>query len=137
MLVRHREQGANIAQIYWLKTPGGKPEKLTEFAENVAAASFAPRDGIYLVYSRDVGGNEATQVFRMDLATRQSTLLSNPDERSSYTWSRSGQQLLIESVPLDKTAQGGSRTQVSTTLTLVDPLKPETRKRLAELPGGG
>jgi dipeptidyl aminopeptidase/acylaminoacyl peptidase len=137
MLVRHREQGANITQIYWLKTPGGKPEKLTDFAENVAAASFAPRDGKYLVYSRDVGGNEATQVFRMDLDTRQSTLLSNPDERSSYTWSRSGERLLIESVPLDKTAQGGSRAQVSTTLTLVDPLKPETRKRLAELPGGG
>lgn len=137
MLVRHREQGANIAQIYWLKGPGGKLEKITDFPDYVSAASFAPKHGKYLVYSRDIGGNEATQVFRMDLDTRQSTLLSNPDERSGYTWNRAGDRLLVESVPLDKTAQGGSRAQVATTLTLVDPLKPEAKTRLAELPGGG
>lgn len=51
----------------------------------MSSASFAPKHGKYIVYSRDVGGNEATQVFRMDLDTRASTLLSNPDERSGYT----------------------------------------------------
>lgn len=137
MLVRHRAQGANIAQIYWLKTPGGKPESVTDFPDYVSAAAFEPRQGRYLVYSRDVGGNEATQVFRMDLDSRASTLLSNPDERSAFTWSHSGERLLIDAVPLDKTAQGGSRAQVSTTLTWVDPQKPAERKRLAELPGGG
>ena len=137
MLVRHREQGANIAQIYWLKSPGGKLEQITDFPDPVSTASFAPHHGSYIVYGRDAGGNEATQVFRMDLATRLSTLLSNPDERSAYTWSKKGDRLLIESVPLDKTAQGGTRAQVVTTLTLVDPLKPESRNRLAELPGGG
>ena len=137
MLVRHREAGANIAQIYWLKSPNGKMEKLTDFADNVASASFAPRDGKYLVYSRDTGGNEATQVFRMELDTRRSTQLSNADERSSYTWTQQGDRLLITSVPLDKTAQGGTRTQVATTLTLINPLKPDAKTRLAELPGGG
>ncbi len=137
MLVRHREQGANIAQIYWLKSPGGKLEKITDFPDFVSAASFAPPHGKYLVYSRDVGGNEATQVFRMDLDTRRSTLLSNPDERSAYTWNRSGTQLLVESVPLDKTAQTGTRAQVTTTLTLLDPQKPDAKTRLADLPGGG
>ena len=137
MLVRHREQGANIAQIYWLKTPGGKPEKITDFPDPVSAVSFAPKHGNYIVYGRDAGGNEASQIFRMDLGTRQSTLLSSPDERSAYTWSKKGDRVLIESVPLDKTAQGGTRSQVTTTLALVDPLKPESKKRLAELPGGG
>ena len=137
MLVRHREPGANIAQIYLLKSPGGKLEKVTDFPDPVAAASFAPLHGNYIVYGRDAGGNEATQIFRMDLATRQSTLLSRPDERSAYTWSKKGDRVLIESVPLDKTAQGGTRNQVTTTLTLVDPLKPESQTRLCELPGGG
>jgi dipeptidyl aminopeptidase/acylaminoacyl peptidase len=137
MLVRHREQGANIAQIYWLKSPGGKLEKITDFPDPVSAVSFAPKHGNYIVYGRDAGGNEANQIFRMDLATRQSTLLSSPDERSAYTWSKKGDRVLIESVPLDKTAQGGTRAQVTTTLALVDPLKPESKKRLAELPGGG
>ena len=137
MLVRHREAVANIAQIYWLKAPGGKLEKLTDFPDSVSAAAFEPRVGKYMVYSRDTGGNEATQVYRMDLTTRQSTLLSSPQERSDFTWTRSGERLLIASVPLDKTAQGGSRNQVTTKLALVDPLKPESTSALAEMPGGG
>jgi dipeptidyl aminopeptidase/acylaminoacyl peptidase len=137
MLVRHREQGANITQIYWLKTPGGKLEKITDFPDPVSAVSFAPKHGNYILYGRDAGGNEASQIFRMDLATRQSALLSSPQERSAYSWSRKGDRVLIKSVPLDKTAQGGTRVQVTTALTLVDPLKPEGRTRLTDLPGGG
>lgn len=137
MLVRHREQGANIAQIYWLQAPGGKLEKITDFPDPVSAPSFAPHHGNYIVYGRDGGGNEAWQIFRMDLATRQSTPLSSPDERSAYTWSKKGDRVLILSLPLDKTAKDGTRSQVTTTLTLVDPLQPEGKTRLAELPGGG
>jgi dipeptidyl aminopeptidase/acylaminoacyl peptidase len=137
MLVRHREQGANIAQIYWLKAPGGKLEKITNFPDPVSAPSFAPNHGNYIVYGRDGGGNEAWQIYRMDLATRQSTPLSSPDERSSYTWSKKGDRVLILSLPLDKTAKDGTRSQVTTTLTLVDPLQPEGKTSLAELPGGG
>ncbi len=40
-------------------------------------------------------------------------------------------------MPLDRTAQGGRRDQIGTTLTLVDPLKPESRRVIAELPGTG
>ena len=120
MLVRHREQGANMAQIYWLKAPGGKLERITDFADNVSSASFAPRGGQFIVYGRDAGGNEATQIFRMDLDTRKSTLLSSADERSGYTWTRAGDRVLLHAVPLDKTAQGGSRTEVRTVLSLVD-----------------
>lgn len=137
MLVRHRAAGANLAQIYWLKSPGGTPEKITDFADNVSAASFAPRTGNYLVYSKDSGGNEATQVFRMDLESRQSTPLSPPTERSHFTWSKGGDRLLIVSVPIDKTAQGGKRAQVNTTLTLLDPVQPHAARQLVSLPGGG
>lgn len=137
MLVRHREPGANMAQVYWLKSPGGALERITEFPDPVGKTSFEPRQGRYIVYTRDSGGNEATQVFRMDLDSRASTLLSSPDERSSYTWNHRGDRLLISSVPLDRTAQEGARTQVSTVLTVVDPLQPAQSRRLAELPGGG
>ncbi len=137
MLVRHREQGANMAQIYWLKAPGGKLERITDFADNVSSASFAPRGGQFIVYGRDAGGNEATQIFRMDLDTRKSTLLSSADERSGYTWTRAGDRVLLHAVPLDKTAQGGSRTEVRTVLSLLDPLEPHKKVRLVDLPGGG
>lgn len=137
MLVRHREAGANTAQIYRLSAPGGTLEKLTDFSDPVSAATFNPVHGNYIVYARDSGGNEATQIYRMDLDTRQSTLLSTPDERSSATWTRQGDRLLMSTVPLDKTATGGKRDGVVTTLSLVDPLKPESSRRLVELPGGG
>ena len=44
---------------------------------------------------------------------------------------------MISSVPLDRTAQGGRRDQIDTTLTLIDPLKPEERRVIVELPGPG
>ncbi len=137
MLVRHREAGASTAQIYRLASPGGTLEKLTDFPDPVSAASFNPVHGKYIVYARDSGGNEATQIFRMDLDTRESTLLSNPDERSASRWTHAGDRLLISAVPLDKTAQSGKREAIATTLTLVDPLAPARKMKLAELPGGG
>jgi dipeptidyl aminopeptidase/acylaminoacyl peptidase len=93
--------------------------------------------GNYIVYARDSGGNEATQIYRMDLATRQSFLLSAPDQRSSASWTRKGGRLLISAVPLDKTAVDGKRDKVVTTLSLIDPLNPDSARRLTELPGGG
>ena len=137
MLVRHREAGANIAQIYLLKSAGGKLEKVTDFADPVTGASLHPIHGKTMLYSRDAGGNEATQVFRMDLDTKQSTLLSLADERSEGLWTRKGDRALISAVPVDKTAKDGKRDNLATTLTLVDPLDPAKRVKLAELPGGG
>ena len=137
MLVRHREAGANVAQLYLLRGAGGKLDKLTDFADPISAAAFQPVHGKYLTYSRDSGGNEATQVFRLDLDSRQSTLLSHPDERSHATWMRKGDRVLIDSVPVDKTAVEGKRDQLATTLTLVEPLRPEHKVKLTELPGGG
>ena len=137
MLVRHRRAGANTAQIFRLAAPGGALEQLTDFPEPISAASYNPVHGKSIVYARDSGGNEATQIHHMDLGTRESSLLSASDERSSATWLRSGERLMISAVPLDKTATSGKRDAVVTTLSLVDPLKPASRTRLAELPGGG
>jgi dipeptidyl aminopeptidase/acylaminoacyl peptidase len=137
MLVRHRTAGANIAQIHLLREPGGKPEQITDFPEPVGFATFEPKEGRYIVYSKDTGGNEASAIYRLDLDTRASALLSDPDQRSGAAWNQAGNKVLIFSVPLDRTAAGGTREKVTTTLTLVDPLKPESKTKLAELPGTG
>ncbi len=137
MLVRHREEGANTTQIYRLSEPGGKLEKLTDFSDPVGAASFNPVHGQYLVYARASGGSEASQIYRLDLDTRQSTLLSDPDERSSARWTHKGDRLLIAALPLDRSAKEGRRDTVSTTLRLVDPLLAQRSPVLVTLPGGG
>lgn len=144
MLVRHRGAGSNTVQLYRLREPGGALEQLTNFPEPIRSGAFDPRAGRFIVYPRDAGGNEATQIWRLDLADDgrasadpKPVLLSDPDERSDFIFNRRGDRVLVMSVPLDRTAQGGKREQVGTSLTLVDPLAPEQRRRIAELPGGG
>ena len=137
MLVSHRAADSNVNQLFLLTEPGASPQRLTDFPEPISGGSFDPRGGRFVIYSRDTGGNEAARIYRLDLDSRVSTLLSDPEKLSSASWNEAGTHLLISSVPLDRTAQGGRRDQIGTTLTLVDPLKPEARRVVAELPGTG
>lgn len=136
MLVAHRT--GSVAQLYRVTAPGAKPEQLTDFAERVSNAQFEPKAANYIVFERAKGGNEVAQIYRMDLASKAVTLLSDENQRHSLGgWNTAGNALLYTSVPIDKTAQGGTRTQIDTTLRLVDPQNPASAKELAKLPGGG
>jgi dipeptidyl aminopeptidase/acylaminoacyl peptidase len=138
MLVAHRKAGDNTAQLYRLAEPQGPLQQLTFEQEPVTRATYEPKAGQYLVYERSSGGNEAAQLYRLDLASGQSTLLTSPDERhATGPWLNAGGQLVYSSVPLDRTAAGGTRAQITTTYWLVDPLNPQGRRKLAELPGPG
>lgn len=139
MLVSHRPGGASTVQLFRLKGPLAEPEQLTAYADPVSKASYEPIEGRYAVFSRASGGNEANQLYRLDLDSKAATLLTDPDQRhAAVAWLHQRPQLLYTSVPLDRTAEGGSRSAPSTTLWIVDPLRPaETRRKLAELPGTG
>jgi len=138
MVVAHRKAGDTLAQLYLIKSPLAVPEQLTSAAEPVTSATFEPQQGDYLVFERASGGNEADQLYRLDLDSGQTTLLTDPDERHSLsTWMHQRSVLLYTSQPLDRTAPGGRRAQVTTTFWSMDPLKPASRKKVAELPGGG
>ncbi len=138
MLVSHRPQGGNTTQLFRLSGPLATPERLTDAADPVTTASYEPREGEYLVHARSAGGSEADQLYRLDLATRETTLLTDPNERHSLGgWLRSSGQLLVTSLPLDRSAEGGRRSQVTTTVRLMDPKQPAAARVLAELDGGG
>ncbi len=140
MLVSHREAGANTAQIFRVTTPLGSGEQLTDGIDPVTRASYEPRTGEYIVFERATGGNEVSQIYRLALSQPGTlpVLLTSPDERHAInTWLRKSGQLVYASVPIDRTAQGGSRSKVTTTLWLMDPARPEGRRKLAELDGGG
>ncbi|MGZ5215156.1 MAG: prolyl oligopeptidase family serine peptidase [Caldimonas sp.] len=138
MLVAHRKAGASTTQIYRLTAPLGELEALTDFADPVRRASYDPIGGGAIVFERSSGGDEAAQIYRLDLATKQVTVVSEPDMRHDMQgWLHKTSRLLYLSVPLDRTATGGSRAEISQTLTLVDPAQPATRRKLAELPGAG
>ena len=138
MLVSHRKAGGNTTQIYRLTSPLGELEPLTDFADPVRNASYDPIAGDAIVFERSSGGDEAAQIYRLDLATKQVTVVSEPDLRNDMQgWMHKSSHLFYLSAPLDRTASGGTRAEIAQTLTLVDPAHPETRRKLAELPGGG
>ncbi|MEP7302832.1 MAG: prolyl oligopeptidase family serine peptidase [Caldimonas sp.] len=138
MLVAHRKAGASTAQIHRLAGPLGELEQLTDFADRVVKASYEPLVGDAIVFERSSGGDEADQIYRLDLATRKVTTVSEPDLRNDVQgWLHKTSRLLYLSLPLDRTASGGRRAEITQTLTLVDPAHPQTRRKLAELPGGG
>ena len=147
MLVSHRPAGGSTAQLFRIAAPGAEPERLTDTGDPINTAYYEPGDGRYIVYEQAQGGNEVVQLYRLDLATRRSTLLTDPNQRHNFeTWlhrhAAAGQprppaRLLHLSVPLDRTAAGGSRAQVQSQIWLLDPLQPEARRLVAELPGSG
>ena len=63
MLVSHRAAGSNVNQLFLIKAPGEIPQRLTDFPEPISGGSFDPRDGRFIIYSRDTGGNEAARIY--------------------------------------------------------------------------
>ncbi len=138
MLVSHRRADAQTTQLFRIAAPMAEPEQLTDFPDPVRQASYEPRQGRYVVFERADSGNEATQVYRLDLASKQVTLLTDPAERhDTQGWLHRTSALLISSVPLDKTAAAGTRIEINQTLRLIDPAQPGVSRRIAELPGTG
>lgn len=148
MLVSHRKAGANTAQLFSVSAPkNGKPgelQALTDAPDPVSRAAYEPKTGKYLVFERANGGDEVAQLYRLDLgakADKTPLLLTPPQERHALlSWLNAGAELIYASTPLDRTAQGGSRAEVTTTFWQVNPLASEplkSRRKLAELPGGG
>lgn len=141
MLVSHRAPGSSTLQLFRLRTPMGVLEPLTSSPERVTTAEWEPIRGRYIVFERDVGGNEAAQVYRLDPETRATTRLTADGERHDIAgWLPKQGRLIIGSVPLDRTAAGGRRSEVTTRFTAIDPLAPDApggRRLVAELPGPG
>ncbi len=138
MLVSHRLPGASTAQLFRLRSPLGALEPLTSGPDPVGNGRWEPRQGRFIVFARGTGGDEVFQLFRLDPDTLATTQITPGGQRHEFgAWLPSTAQVLYTSVPLDRTAAGGTRADVTTTLSVVDPMKPEQRRAIAELPGGG
>jgi dipeptidyl aminopeptidase/acylaminoacyl peptidase len=142
MLVAHRPPGASTTQLFLLSAPMAPLQRLTDGADPVSNAQWEPRAGRYIVFTRGSGGNEAYQLYRLDPATKAVTQITPDGQRHALNdWVRSRSLALVSSVPLDRTAVGGTRAQITTTLSLIDPegdpANPASRRIVAELPGSG
>ena len=83
--VRHElvvaKRARNTAQLFDVRAPLADPVQLTDFAEPVRNGGWWPAKPDVLVFGRDAGGNEQSQLYRLDLDSRQVTLLTAPGER--------------------------------------------------------
>ena len=137
ILLSTRSKGAT-AQLHLQAKPLGPMEQLTDFPDPVRRAHFQPKHGKFIIFEKDTGGNEANQIYRLDLADRKVSLLSDPNEKhSSGAWDHQGKQFIVLSTQLDKTAKAATRSEVSSDVWLLDPLRPEAKRKLVSLPGGG
>ena len=121
---------ANSNQLHYVKMPGGDRKQITFFDEPISTASFEPRNGNYFVFLKDVGGNEFMQIYRYDLATNKTVLLTD-GQRSQNTgihWSNKG----------DKIAYGSTkRNGQDRDIYVIDPLNTASEKKICENNGGG
>jgi len=137
MLVSRRYN--NTAQIYRLAAPGAGIELLTDYTEPVRSASYQPTTGGYFLFAKDSGGNEVLRLHRNDaggsVSTTRAVAISPEDRRvQALAWSNRGDRVVYTTVPVNRK---GADDKVQSEVHISNPLKPETDKVIALLPGGG
>ena len=133
MLILRR--AGNTNQLFLQADPMGKPVQLTKGREPVRGASFEPKRGDYILFARDIGGDEATQIYRLDPKTQVETQLTPSGELHGLgPWNTAQDKVIITARSLDR---AGKREQASVDVYAIDPLQPEARYKLASLNGAG
>jgi len=122
----------NSQQVHEITVPGGARTQLTFFEEPVAVASYDPKNANFFVFSKDVGGNEFSQLFRYDFSNGAVQLLTDggQSQNGGLVWNH------------QKTAAAYASTQrnkVDRDIWIIEPASNEANaNRLAiENNGGG
>jgi dipeptidyl aminopeptidase/acylaminoacyl peptidase len=120
----------NTQQIHRVKSPGGDRTQLTFATEPVTNATYEPVAGRYLLFQKDQGGDEFTQLYRQDLADGRITLLTDGgrSQNANVKWSHTGDRIAY-----DSTRRNGADSD----LYVMDPLHPESDRRVLSVEGGG
>ena len=72
-------------QVYVTSTAGGETRQVTDFDEPVTIAAFSPISGDELVFGKDSGGNERTQLYLLNIASGAIQPLTDmPDFKFMY-----------------------------------------------------
>lgn len=91
---------AETAQLHVVDHPGGARKQVTFFKEPVGGASYCP-DTSYkgFMFSKDIGGNEFSQLFWFDIATGKYEMISDGgrSQNSLSSWSNKGDQFIVVS----------------------------------------
>ncbi len=120
----------STVQFHKVTQPMGARSQITFFDEPVGGATFEPTKGEYMIYSRDAGGNEFGQLYKFDLKTLQSKLLTDGgrSQNGGVNWRKDGNGFYYTSTKRN----GGDRD-----IYFMDPNNPASEKLILERKGGG
>ena len=117
----------DLNQIHRVDMPGGARHQLTFFDEPVYSVSRQP-GGTDLIFTRDAGGSEFSQVFRLDPDEGKAHMLTDGESRNdAVVWDRQGKRIAYQS-----TARNGA----SNDIWIMDPVNPEAAEMVLESPDG-
>ena len=120
---------AETPQLHLVAMPGGARQQLTFFADSVSNGRFHPNSGDYIVFMKDVGGGEWYQLYRYEMKTGDTTLLTDGKSRNLMgPWSSDGDRIAYMST---------RRTGKDTDLWVMNPADLKTDRLLTQLSGGG
>ena len=121
---------ANTNQLHLVRAPMGARTQLTFFDEPVGGGSWEPRAGSYFLFTKDIGGNEFGQIYRYDVTTGRSEMLT-PGGRSQnggIVWSHAGTRIAYGSTRRN----GGDRD-----VFVMDPTNKSSDRMVLQVQGGG
>ncbi|NCT83646.1 MAG: S9 family peptidase [Comamonadaceae bacterium] len=132
MLVLRRH--GDSQQLHRVAEAGARPEPLTRGRDAVSGARWEPEAGDYLVFSRDQGGDEAFRLFRLVPGGEPQALTPAGERVSEFEFLPGGAGLVCLQEQLNR--QGDAAAGSRSSLWWLDPLKPDSRRLVAEVRGG-
>ncbi len=120
----------NVPQLHNVKMPMGDRKQITFFDEPVMNATYEPVNGDYFLFTKDVGGNEFSQIYRYDVKDGNITLLTDGkrSQNGGMTWSNNKKWIAYAST---------KRNGADRDIYMMDPKNPTTDKMVLQVAGGG
>jgi dipeptidyl aminopeptidase/acylaminoacyl peptidase len=118
---------AEVDQVHYVAAPGAARRQLTWFDDPVGQVARQP-NGSNVIFTRDAGGSEFSQIFLLDPEDGTTTMLSDGQSRNGVIlWDRQGEKLAFQST---------RRNGASNDVWLMDPADRGSAEMILEAPDG-
>jgi dipeptidyl aminopeptidase/acylaminoacyl peptidase len=118
----------STAQLHSLRGPGAARTQLTFQPEPIATGHWAPVKGDIILFTKDNGGDEYFQFYRMTPGSQPVLITDGKSRNTGKVWSHDGAQIAYSST---------RRTSKDTDIYVMDPRDPKTDRLVLQRTGGG
>lgn len=117
----------DVNQVHRVDMPGGARHQVTFYDEPIGGVTRQP-GGSNVIFTRDAGGSEFSQIFLLDPVDGATTMLTDGESRNGgTTWDREGRRIAFTST---------SRNGASNDVWMMDPQDPSSAEVVLESPDG-